>query len=88
MEKAGPCAYIRDPPILASARRFQGEEIRTLRAWLTIQSLYHLGVPAERLGRFYPDVRGRDPAAFISQAEAALEKLDEGASARNRMTEG
>lgn len=87
MEKGGPCAYIRDPPIFASARRFQGQEIRTLRTWLSIQSLYRLGVPPERLARFYPDVRGKDPTAFISQAEAALEELGGDATARNRMLE-
>lgn len=72
MERAGRCAYIRDPCMYASARRFEGRELRTLSTWLAIQSLYRAGVPPERLARHYPDVRGEYPEDFISQAAAAL----------------
>jgi hypothetical protein len=70
MERAGRCAYIRDPCIWASARRFRGREIRTLLTWLAIQGLYRLGVPPRILGWGYPDVRGRpdEERAFIAEA--------------------
>ena len=74
MERAGPCAYIRDPPVYASARRFQGCELRTLRTWLTIQSLYRLGVPPERLARLYPDVRSPHPEEFLAEVAAILDR--------------
>ena len=72
MERAGPCTYISDPCVYASARRFEGREMATLRTWLMIQSLYRLGIPPERLARYYPDVRGEQPERFIAQAALAL----------------
>ena len=73
MERAGPCAYIRDPCVQASARRFQGREISTLRTWLTIQSLYRIGVPPQRLARRYPDVRSNDPEEFLMETSIVLD---------------
>jgi rSAM/selenodomain-associated transferase 2 len=58
MEKAGRCVYITEPCIWASARRFEGRELRTLGAWLTVQTLYRFGVPPRLLSPLYPDVRG------------------------------
>jgi rSAM/selenodomain-associated transferase 2 len=68
MQKMGRCAYIREPCVFASARRFRGKELRTLALWIAIQALYLLGVSPPRLARYYSDVRGGDPAAFIAEA--------------------
>ena len=47
-----------DAPILVSARRWQkaGLVRQTLRNWILL-TLAHLGVPPDRLARFYPQVR-------------------------------
>lgn len=68
LEGAGRTAYIEDPPVWASARRFEGREIRTLLTWITVQSLYRLGVPPRLLSPLYPDVRGGNPERFIAMA--------------------
>jgi rSAM/selenodomain-associated transferase 2 len=57
LEREGPTAYVRDVEVIASARRFDGAVARTVAGWALIQSLYALGVPAERLGRLYRDER-------------------------------
>jgi glycosyltransferase involved in cell wall biosynthesis len=67
MHRAGRTAYIRDPAVLASARRFEGRELRTLARWVAIQGLYWLFVPPRVLGRLYPDVRGDRPQQFIEE---------------------
>jgi rSAM/selenodomain-associated transferase 2 len=72
MQKAGRCAYIREPCVFASARRFRGKELQTLALWLAIQALYLLGVPPRRLSRYYPDIRGDDPAAFVREIRAHI----------------
>jgi rSAM/selenodomain-associated transferase 2 len=66
MERAGRCAYIREIRVMASARRFQGRELRTLFCWMSLQLLYWLGVPPHRLYRAYPDVRADDAGDFIA----------------------
>ena len=68
MERAGRGAYLREPSVLASARRFEGREIGTLMRWLSIQSLYRLGLSPRLLGKAYPDVRGSDPEGFIAES--------------------
>jgi rSAM/selenodomain-associated transferase 2 len=60
MERHGPCVYIQDPCIWASARRFQGRELRTLFTWLFIQTAYRFGASPHWLSRFYPDARGHE----------------------------
>jgi rSAM/selenodomain-associated transferase 2 len=72
MQKAGRCAYIRVPCVFASARRFRGKELRTLALWLAIQALYLVGVPPRRLSRYYPDIRGDNPAAFVRETGAHI----------------
>jgi glycosyltransferase involved in cell wall biosynthesis len=68
LEAAGPCVYVEDPCIWASARRFEGREIRTLLTWVSVQGLYRLGVPPRLLSPLYPDVRGGNPERFIAMA--------------------
>lgn len=66
MEQAGPCMYIRDIHVLASARRFDGREIRTLFLWMGLQMLYWLGVSPRLIDKAYPDVRSDHPGRFIA----------------------
>ena len=70
LRRAGRWAYLREPSVWASARRFEGRELRTLGLWLAIQGLYRLGVSPHRLARAYPDARGDRPDAFIALAAA------------------
>lgn len=67
LRKAGRCAYIRHVSVYASARRFEGREIRTLFTWMGLQSLYTLGFCPDRLARHYPDVRGEHPSRFLGE---------------------
>jgi len=49
------CLY---PPMLVSDRRWRVQGVfRTLSSWVWIQTFYSLGVPAERLARWYDPVR-------------------------------
>lgn len=66
MERAGRTAYIRNPPVYASARRFRGRELGTLLLWMRLQTSYWLGVPPDVLARAYPDIRDPDPKEFIA----------------------
>jgi rSAM/selenodomain-associated transferase 2 len=68
----GRCAYIREPSVWASARRFEGREARTALTWASIQLAYRLGAPPERLVRFYPDVRGGGAERFIAESRRRL----------------
>ena len=82
MRRLGGWAYLRDPCVFAADRRFHGREWRTLGLWIAVRTLYRLGVPPARLGRLYPDARGRDEA-FLSAVADALraegsEDADEG----------
>jgi rSAM/selenodomain-associated transferase 2 len=70
MERAGRCVYLRDPSVVASARRFEGREIATLMLWLRLQALYRIGVSPHRLAASYPDIRGGDPERFIAETRA------------------
>jgi rSAM/selenodomain-associated transferase 2 len=65
MEKGGRCAYIRNVRVAASARRFQGKEIRTLLLWMSLQILYWLRVPPRVIYKAYPNIRGDHPEKFI-----------------------
>lgn len=66
LERAGRTVYLRRPPIYASARRFEGREIRTLLLWLRLQVAYSLGTPPDRLADAYPDIRSSQPGRFIT----------------------
>lgn len=67
MKRHGGFTYIRDVGVYASSRRFEGREIRTLLTWMSLQTLYWLGVPPHRLARSYPDVRGDRPKRFLDE---------------------
>ena len=70
MRRRGRFAYLREPCVYAADRRFKSREWRTLGLWIAIRALYHLGVPPVRLGRLYPDARGRDEAFLSAVADA------------------
>lgn len=72
LRRLGGWRYLRRPCVYASDRRFHGREWRTLGVWILVRALYRLGVPAHRLGRLYPDARGRD-APFLA---AVARRLD------------
>lgn len=59
LECAGRTAYVRDVVAVASARRFSDSPLRALGVWTALQALFSLGVPAERLARFYADIRSK-----------------------------
>lgn len=65
LESLGRGAYIREPAVWVSSRRFQGREGRTVLTWFAIQTLYRLGVPPRLLERLYPDMREREPGRFV-----------------------
>lgn len=71
MRRLGGWAYLREPCVHAADRRFRGREWRTLGVWIAVRALYRLGVPPTRLGRLYPDARGRD-AEFLAAVSEAL----------------
>jgi rSAM/selenodomain-associated transferase 2 len=57
MERAGRTVCLK-PPMLVSDRRWRVQGLwPTLFSWVWIQTLYSLGVPAERLARWYGPVR-------------------------------
>ncbi|HUX28850.1 MAG TPA: TIGR04283 family arsenosugar biosynthesis glycosyltransferase [Terracidiphilus sp.] len=62
MERAGRTVCL-NPPLQVSDRRWRVQGLfPTLFSWVWIQTLYSLGVPAERLARWYGPVRnGRKP---------------------------
>ena len=72
LRRLGRCAYIREPSVWASARRFEGREAHTALTWAAIQLAYRLGAPPERLARLYPDVRGGGPERFIAESRQRL----------------
>lgn len=72
MERAGRCAYIRDPCIYASARRFRGRKIRTRFLWLWLRFQYLIGISPYRLAKAYPDIRDEHPEDFIAEARKHL----------------
>jgi rSAM/selenodomain-associated transferase 2 len=62
LERAGRTVCL-NPPMLVSDRRWRVQGLfRTLSSWVWIQTLFSLGVPAERLARWYAPVRdGKRP---------------------------
>lgn len=59
--------------VRVSDRRWRGQGIaRTLASWIWIQGLYSLGVPAERLARWYRPVR--EGASTVGTRHEAMEK--------------
>lgn len=57
LERAGRTVCLK-PPMLVSDRRWRVQGlVGTLSSWVWIQTLYSLGVPAERLARWYGPVR-------------------------------
>jgi len=57
LERAGNTVCL-SPPMLVSDRRWRVQGLlATLFSWVWIQTLYSLGVPAERLARWYSPVR-------------------------------
>ncbi|HZT69110.1 MAG TPA: TIGR04283 family arsenosugar biosynthesis glycosyltransferase [Terriglobia bacterium] len=64
LEHMGRTACL-NPPLLVSDRRWRMQGLfPTLASWVWIQTLYSLGVPAERLARWYAPVRnGSKPNA-------------------------
>lgn len=67
MERHGRCVYIRDVIVTASARRFEGRELRTVLTWIMIQLLYWLDISPELLAKAYPDRRGEQPDRFVHE---------------------
>lgn len=78
MERAGRTVCL-NPPMLVSDRRWRVQGLfPTLFSWVWIQTLYSLGVPAERLARWYGPVRNaQDP-----QRTSAVLHGDDRASSR------
>jgi glycosyltransferase involved in cell wall biosynthesis len=74
LEGRGRGAYIEEPCVWASARRFRGRELRTFLTWLTVQTLYRFGVSPYRLSRLYPDVRdtAESDRAFMDEAARTI----------------
>lgn len=62
LERAGRTVCLH-PPMLVSGRRWRVQGLLpTLFSWVWIQTLYSLGVPAERLARWYAPIRNtQDP---------------------------
>ncbi len=61
LERAGPTCCIADPPLVTSARRFEGRRPAAIvLGWLTIHALFALGVAPERLARMYDGRRAAD----------------------------
>ncbi len=65
-----------DGKVTTSARRFEQRGVaRTLLVMSFFQIAYRLGVPADRLNRWYADVRGRQDAATPSSKVVGLASL-------------
>jgi hypothetical protein len=77
MRRLGGYRYLRDPCVWAADRRFHGHAARTVARWAAVRALYRLGVDPHRLGRLYPDARGRD-AEFLAAVDAALARDADG----------
>lgn len=71
LERSGRTVCL-NPPMLVSGRRWRVQGLfRTLSSWVWIQTLYSLGVPAERLARWYGPVRdGHKPRGIYSDSVA------------------
>lgn len=73
--KAGRVAYICNVVVFASARRFQGRELRTVLTWSALQILYWAGASPHFLCRFYPDLRASRPSEFIAAWRSRCERF-------------
>jgi hypothetical protein len=64
LEKSGRTCCIANPPLVTSARRFQGRHpVRIVWGWVKIHLLFHLGVSPDPLARIYDSARRRRPDA-------------------------
>ncbi len=57
LERRGTTAYIKDPIVITSARRYQGRALRTFWLWFGIQVGFWLRIPPSWLARRYADFR-------------------------------
>lgn len=65
LERAGNTVCL-NPPMLVSDRRWRVQGLfTTLFSWVLIQTFYSLGVPAERLARWYGPVRNNAPTGAM-----------------------
>ena len=60
MESTGATVCIEEPPLVTSARRFEGRRpLAIVSGWLVIHALFHLGVSPEWLAKLYDSPRRR-----------------------------
>ena len=60
LERRGRTCCIAEPPLVTSARRFEGRRpLAIVLGWMEIHALYHLGVPPRWLARRYEAQRRR-----------------------------
>ena len=58
MERLGPTAYVQNPPLITSSRRFVGRHaVAIVCGWLVIHALFWLNVSPDRLARIYKSNR-------------------------------
>jgi hypothetical protein len=58
MERLGPTAYVQNPPLITSSRRFAGRRAAAIVCgWLVIHALFWLNVSPDRLARIYKSNR-------------------------------
>ena len=55
LERLGKTRYVTEPAITSSARRFERRPLRTLAQWGLLQAAFSLGIPPDRLSRYYAD---------------------------------
>lgn len=55
--RRGALAFLQEPIVLSDRRWRKDGLLRTLWIWVLLQTAFSLGFPAERLGRFYRQVR-------------------------------
>ena len=80
LERIGRTVCV-NPPMLVSDRRWRVQGLfRTLSSWVWIQTLYSLGVPAERLARWYAPVRtlqgSRPTCQALAPEDASVARIE------------
>lgn len=74
MERFGRTVCLKSRIVVSDRRwRIQGAGL-TVFAWVAIQGLYSLGIPADRLARWYPAVREANPSQIFSDRMPARER--------------